>query len=93
MYCIVSGLFDVKLICPKALISSWSANHALVSIIPAHSQSVKVIECSREWACSYGGYREDVGRPVCRLEVPRDRGIVILGFGDRLLIKLASYPG
>ena len=41
----------------------------------------------KSWACSYGGYHEDVGRPVCRLEVPRDRVIVILGFGDRLRIN------
>ncbi len=39
------------------------------------------------WACSYSGYHEDTGRPVCRLEVPRDRVIVILGFGDRLRIN------
>jgi hypothetical protein len=36
------------------------------------------------WVCSYSGYREDVGRPVRRLEVLRDRVILILGFGDRL---------
>jgi AraC-like DNA-binding protein len=41
----------------------------------------------KTWACSYGGYREDVGRTVCRLEVPRDRVTVILGFGDRLQIN------
>ncbi len=39
------------------------------------------------WACSYGGYREDVGRSVCRLEVPSSRVTVILGFGDRLQIS------
>jgi len=38
----------------------------------------------KRWACSYGGYCEEAGRPVCRLEVPKDRVIVILGFGDRL---------
>ncbi|NJL39701.1 MAG: AraC family transcriptional regulator [Leptolyngbyaceae cyanobacterium SM1_4_3] len=41
----------------------------------------------RSWACLYSDYREDAGRPVCRLEVPRDRVIVILGFGDRLQIN------
>lgn len=41
----------------------------------------------KSWACSYSGYKEDVDRPVCRLEVPRDRVIVILGFGDRLRIN------
>jgi hypothetical protein len=41
----------------------------------------------KSWACSYSGYHEDVGRPVCRLEVPRVRVIVILGFGDRLRIN------
>lgn len=41
----------------------------------------------KNWACSYSGYREDAGRPVCRLEIPRDRITVILGFGDRLQIN------
>ncbi|MBW4422423.1 MAG: helix-turn-helix domain-containing protein [Myxacorys californica WJT36-NPBG1] len=41
----------------------------------------------KSWACSYSGYSEDVGRSVCRLEVPRDRVTVILGFGDRLQIN------
>lgn len=41
----------------------------------------------KSWACSYSGYREDAGRPVCRLEIPRDRVTVILGFGDRLRIN------
>jgi hypothetical protein len=40
----------------------------------------------KSWACSYSGYRENVGRSVCRLEVPKNRVIVILGFGDRLQI-------
>lgn len=41
----------------------------------------------KNWVCSYSGYREDAGRPVCRLEIPQDRVIVILGFGDRLQIQ------
>ena len=41
----------------------------------------------KSWACSYSGYHEDAGRPVCRLEIPRDRVTVILGFGDRLRIN------
>lgn len=41
----------------------------------------------KSWACSYHGYSEDVGRSICRLEVPRDRVTVILGFGDRLQIS------
>jgi AraC-like DNA-binding protein len=45
----------------------------------------------KSWACSYGGYSEDVGRSVCRLEVPRDRVIVILGFGDRLQINPVNF--
>jgi AraC-like DNA-binding protein len=40
----------------------------------------------QRWACSYSGYRENVERSVCRLEVPKNRVIVILGFGDRLQI-------
>lgn len=50
----------------------------------------------KDWACSYSGYREDVGRPVRRLEVPRDRVILILGFGDQLQISSVgskSEPG
>ncbi|NER82047.1 MAG: AraC family transcriptional regulator [Leptolyngbya sp. SIO1D8] len=38
-------------------------------------------------ACSYSGYYEDAGRPVRRLEIPKDRVTVILGFGDRLWIN------
>ncbi|MCU0566824.1 MAG: AraC family transcriptional regulator [Oculatellaceae cyanobacterium Prado106] len=38
-------------------------------------------------ACSYGGYREKVGRSVRRLEVSRDRVMVILGVGDRFQIN------
>lgn len=45
----------------------------------------------KSWACSYSGYSEDVGRSVCRLEVPRDRVIVILGFGDSLQIKPVGF--
>lgn len=41
----------------------------------------------KNWDCSYSGYHEDVGRSVCRLEVPRDRVTAILGFGDRLQIN------
>lgn len=41
----------------------------------------------KSWACSYSGYREDAGRPVCRLEVPRDRVTIILGFDDRFQIS------
>ena len=41
----------------------------------------------KNWTCSYSGYREDAGRPVRRLEIPRDRVTVILGFGDRLRIN------
>ena len=41
----------------------------------------------KSWTCAYGGYSEDAGRPVHRLEVPRDRVTIILGFGDRLRIK------
>lgn len=36
--------------------------------------------------CSYSGYREEVGRPICRLEIPKDRIILILGFGKFLHI-------
>ena len=45
----------------------------------------------KSWACSYGGYSEDIGRSVCRLEVPKDRAIVILGFGDRLRINPVDF--
>ena len=44
----------------------------------------------RDWVHSYNGYREDVGRPVRRLEVSREHVILILGFGDRLLITPVS---
>ena len=40
----------------------------------------------RDWVSSYSGYREEVGRPVRRLEIPKDRVILILGFGDFLHI-------
>ncbi|MEO0532700.1 MAG: helix-turn-helix transcriptional regulator [Cyanobacteria bacterium P01_A01_bin.123] len=40
-----------------------------------------------DWVYSYGGYRENVGQPVRRLEVPKDRVMLILGFGDRLQIQ------
>jgi len=36
----------------------------------------------KDWACSYSVLRRC--RPVCRLEVPRDRVILILGFGAHL---------
>ncbi|MEO1300184.1 MAG: helix-turn-helix domain-containing protein [Cyanobacteria bacterium J06636_16] len=39
------------------------------------------------WVCSYIGYCENPGRPVSRLEVPKNRVILILGFGDRLSIR------
>lgn len=42
---------------------------------------------TKDWVASYSGYREDVGRPVCRLETPKDRIILILGFGDCLHIS------
>lgn len=45
----------------------------------------------KSWACSYSGYSEDVGRSICRLEVPRDRATVILGFGDRLQINSVDF--
>ncbi len=41
----------------------------------------------QRWDCSYSGYHEDAGRSVCRLEVPKSRVIIILGFGDRLQIN------
>ncbi len=41
----------------------------------------------KNWVCSYIGYFENVGRAVCRLEVPKDRVTVILGVGDRLQIN------
>ncbi|MBE9168957.1 AraC family transcriptional regulator [Pleurocapsales cyanobacterium LEGE 06147] len=39
------------------------------------------------WVCSYSGYREEVGQPVCRLEIPKERVILILGFSGRLHIS------
>lgn len=45
----------------------------------------------KNWACSYSGYCEDAGRPVSRLEVPRDRVIAVLGFGDRLQINPVNF--
>ncbi|MEO1147302.1 MAG: hypothetical protein AAFY26_17105, partial [Cyanobacteria bacterium J06638_22] len=42
---------------------------------------------TNDWVAAYSGYREDVGRSVCRLETPKDRIILILGFGDRLRIR------
>lgn len=39
------------------------------------------------WVGSYSGYREDVEQPVRRLEIPKNRVILILGFGDRLQIS------
>ena len=41
----------------------------------------------KDWVCSYSGYLEDVGRPVRRLEVPKDCVIMVVGFGDRLHIS------
>jgi len=41
----------------------------------------------KNWVCSYGGYCEDVGQPVCRLEVPKDRVVLILGFRKQLQIS------
>ncbi|MGR3279870.1 helix-turn-helix domain-containing protein [Acaryochloris marina NIES-2412] len=41
----------------------------------------------KSWDCSFSGYYEDVGRSVCRLEVPRDRVIVILGLDNRFQIN------
>ena len=41
----------------------------------------------QDWICSYSGYREDVERPVRRLEAPKNRVILILGFGDQLQIR------
>ncbi|MBE9097957.1 hypothetical protein [Vacuolonema iberomarrocanum] len=38
---------------------------------------------TKDWVTAYSGYHEDVGRSVCRLETPKDRIILILGFGDR----------
>ena len=46
----------------------------------------------KDWVCVYNGYREDIGRPVRRLEVSRDRVILILGFGDRLQISPVDSP-
>jgi AraC-like DNA-binding protein len=41
----------------------------------------------KPWVYTYSGYREDVGQSICRLEVCRDRVVVILGFGDRFQIN------
>ncbi|MBE7381512.1 MAG: AraC family transcriptional regulator [Leptolyngbya sp. SIO1E4] len=43
-------------------------------------------EALKNWVCAYRGYRENTEQPICRLEVPKDRVILILGFGDRLHI-------
>ena len=40
----------------------------------------------KDWVCAYSGYQESARQPVRRLEVPKDRAILILGFGDRLSI-------
>ncbi|MEM8806512.1 MAG: helix-turn-helix domain-containing protein [Cyanobacteria bacterium P01_G01_bin.38] len=48
------------------------------------------------WVCAYGGYEENTRFPVRRLEVPKDRVILILELGTRLQVGDAaneSSPG
>ncbi|MEO0408617.1 MAG: helix-turn-helix domain-containing protein [Cyanobacteria bacterium P01_A01_bin.135] len=44
----------------------------------------------KPWVSAYSGYREAIGYPICRLEVPKARVILILGFGDGLRIRSAD---
>ena len=41
----------------------------------------------QDWVCAYSGYQENSRQPVRRLEVPKDRVILILGFGESLNIQ------
>lgn len=41
----------------------------------------------RSWVCPYTGYSESPRRSVHRLEMVKDRAIVVIGFGDRWQIS------
>lgn len=56
-------------------VSTWECRHG------------KPSNTLKDWVYSYSDYREEVGRPVRRLEVPREHVILILEFGTCLQIS------
>ena len=69
------------------MIENKESEWGRANVYPWEYRVEKPSDSLRGWVCSYSGYREEVGRPVCRLEIPKDRVILILGFGGRLYVS------